>query len=87
MKKKNKPEPTPTSNFMKDLRKITKSTTFEDSKYSKIEKYISTGDFGLNRILSGSIYNGIPEGKVIILGGESQCIPRSQKVTILKKRF
>lgn len=59
-------------NLMKDIRKRTGSESFKDSKYGEISTWISTGDYGLNRILTGDIYKGIPSGKVVILGGESQ---------------
>jgi RecA/RadA recombinase len=59
-------------NLMKDIRKRTGSTTFKDSKYGEVSTWISTGDYGLNRIISGDIYKGIPSGKVVLLGGESQ---------------
>ena len=58
--------------LMKDIRKNTGSTTFKESKYGEIGTWISTGDYGLNRILTGDIYKGIPSGKLTILGGESQ---------------
>jgi len=59
------------NSFLKDLRKVTDSTSFASSKFGSIEEYIDTGDYGLNRILSGSIYKGIPSGRVVLIGGES----------------
>lgn len=58
--------------LLKDIRKTTESTTFENSKYGKITRWINTGDYGLNRIISGDIHKGIPSGKVILISGESQ---------------
>lgn len=60
--------------FMKQLRKKTGSTSFTDSKYGRIDHYIDTGSLGLNRIISGSIYKGIPSGKVVIVAGDSQTL-------------
>jgi hypothetical protein len=58
--------------LLRGIRKITKSDSFENSKYSEVKEWISTGDYGLNRIISGSIYKGIPAGRVVLIGGESQ---------------
>src|SRR5210317_142317 len=60
------------SSFIKDLRKSTGSESFSSSKYGTVQEWIDTGDFGLNRIISGSIRKGIPTGRVIVLAGESQ---------------
>ena len=61
--------------------------SFTESKYGDINNWISTGSYALNRIISGSIYKGIPSGRVIILGGESSCTPINRKIMILRKRF
>lgn len=37
----------------------------------KISNYVPTGNYLLNAQLTGSIYNGIPEGRVWIMAGES----------------
>jgi recombination protein RecA len=58
--------------LLKDVRKSTGSTSFKDSKYSEITDWIDTGSYGLNRIISGDIHRGIPSGRVILMGGESQ---------------
>lgn len=57
--------------MLSSLRKVTGSLSFEDSKLGIISRYISTGSFALNRIISGDIYKGIPCGRVIIISGES----------------
>lgn len=57
--------------LMKKISKDTDSTNIEDSKFSKIEFFIDTGDFALNKIISGDFKNGIPSGKLTILAGES----------------
>ena len=58
-------------NFLKKLSEETGAISFTESKYGDINNWISTGSYALNRIISGSIYKGIPSGRVIILGGES----------------
>jgi RecA/RadA recombinase len=52
------------------LRKHTKSDSFANNK-NKGGGNISTGDYGLNRIISGDINKGIPNGKIVLFGGES----------------
>lgn len=74
-------------NFLKKLSEETGAVSFTESKYGDINNWISTGSYALNRIISGSIYKGIPSGRVIILGGESSCTPINRKIMILRKRF
>jgi len=58
--------------LLKDVRKITDSESFATSELGIVKHWISTGDLGLNRIISGDCHKGIPSGRIIILGGESQ---------------
>jgi RecA/RadA recombinase len=60
------------NSFIKSIRKTTDSQSFESSSYGDVTEWIDTGDYALNRIISGDIYKGIPAGKVIALAGESQ---------------
>lgn len=60
------------ASLLNDLRKELNSTNFTNSKFSVVTDFISTGDYGLNRIISGSIYGGVPAGRVIVFGGEEQ---------------
>jgi RecA/RadA recombinase len=60
------------SSLLTSVRKITDSNNFEESCYGVIKNFISTGDYGLNRIITGSTKKGIPSGKTIIIAGESQ---------------
>ncbi len=39
--------------------------------YSDITSFIDTGSYSLNALLSGSIYGGIPAGKITAIAGES----------------
>lgn len=57
--------------MMDQVRKVTESTNFSSSVYGDISGYISTGSYALNRIISGSVYGGIPTGRNILFGGES----------------
>ena len=74
-------------NFLKKFSEETGAVSFTESKYGDINNWISTGSYALNRIISGSIYKGIPSGRVIMLGGESSCTPINRKIIILRKRF
>ena len=58
--------------LLREIRKNTGSTSFNESKFGRIDSYIDTGILALNRIISGDIYLGIPAGKVIMLNGENQ---------------
>lgn len=57
--------------FMKALSKETGSESFNDSKLTKVSHYISTGNYALNRIISGSIHNGLPAGIISVFAGDS----------------
>jgi len=46
-------------------------STLENSIYSDINEYIDTGSFALNRLISGTIFGGIPSGRVISFYGDS----------------
>ncbi len=56
---------------LRELRKKTGSESYVTTKYGTVNSWISSGDYGLNRLMSGSIYKGIPEGKIVQLAGES----------------
>jgi len=42
-----------------------------ENKFSKIDEYISTGNYVLNAQLSGSLFGGIPNTRSVALSGES----------------
>jgi RecA/RadA recombinase len=59
-------------------------SVMSDSIYAEISEYIDTGSYALNRLISGSIYGGIPSGRVISFYGDSGtgksfCIGRAIK--------
>jgi len=60
------------SGLLKSIRKRTESTTFSESDWVDVKDYISTGSYAINRIISGDIYKGIPEGRIIAIAGMSQ---------------
>jgi RecA/RadA recombinase len=57
--------------FLGGLRKSLGSESFATSRAARINDWIDTGNYALNRIVSGSVYNGIPAGRVVLLSGDS----------------
>ena len=47
------------------------STYLSESTLSRVDEYIDTGSLALNAIISGSMYKGIPVGRVVQFAGES----------------
>ena len=47
------------------------ATYLSDSTLSRVDSWIDTGSYVLNAIVSGSVYGGIPKGRVVMLAGES----------------
>jgi RecA/RadA recombinase len=56
------------SKFRKNL---TKSITGISTGFNDPDTWISTGSYGLNFLISGDFYRGIPMGKVSVFAGES----------------
>jgi RecA/RadA recombinase len=46
-------------------------STLSSSIYSNINEYIETGSYAMNRLISGSLFGGIPSGRVVAFAGES----------------
>lgn len=67
------------SKFQKSLTKSIKgiSTGFNDP-----DTWISTGNYALNKRISGDFHKGIPLGKVTVFAGESGCLPTTAQVVI-----
>jgi len=53
--------------FLGDMTKINPFV----NQYADVDKYIDTGSYILNALLSGSIYKGLPGNKITALAGES----------------
>lgn len=68
--------------LLKDLKKKTGAVSFKESKWAQPAYYISSGDYGVNQIISGSIYKGVPAGRVTVFAGESQSLKTVQVVRI-----
>jgi len=60
--------------LMDEIDEINPYATYLDkSTLSRVDKYIDTGSLALNAIISGSLYKGIPEGRVVQFAGPSGC--------------
>lgn len=59
------------NSFLQQIKEATGGESFAQSRFGDVNNWISTGSYALNRILSGSIYKGIPSGRIVVLGGES----------------
>lgn len=49
------------------------ASRLSESNYGNIDEYIDTGSYALNRLITGSIYKGIPRGRVVSFCGEPSC--------------
>lgn len=58
--------------ILKSYRKNTKTSSVKDSPYSKINGFIDTGCYAINRVITGDIHKGIPFGRITDIYGESQ---------------
>lgn len=58
--------------LLKRIRKNIGCESFSTSKLCLIDHFISTGIPALNRIMTGSIYRGVPSGRITIMAGVSQ---------------
>ena len=54
------------------FRKSVGTYSVAESPFIKITGTLDTGCYAINRVVSGSIYSGIPEGRIIDIYGESQ---------------
>lgn len=50
---------------------ITKSITGISTGFNDPDTWVSTGSYGLNYLISGNFYGGVPMGKVTVFAGES----------------
>lgn len=53
-----------------------------ESKTALIKDYINTGSYILNACMTGSLFKGVPTGRVLTLAGEPGCLKKSEKVEI-----
>lgn len=46
------------------------------------EEWLSSGNYALNRIMSGSYFNCFPMSKLSLLAGPSGCLPAAEKINV-----
>ena len=57
---------------LKSIKKNTGAETLADSTLAKVTDYLSTGNYAINRVLTGDIYKGFPTGRISCIAGASQ---------------
>jgi hypothetical protein len=62
------------------------SAYLNESTLSSVDDWIDTGSMVLNALISGSLYGGIPKGRVTQFAGPSMCITKNQKIRVYKMR-
>lgn len=69
-----------------DVSKLHKSITKQvkniSTGFNDPDTWISTGNFALNKKISGDFNKGIPLGKITMFAGESGCLPASANVIV-----
>lgn len=82
MAKKKEEMPSALNDAFKALSKMnTDSSTLSENALSVVDEYIDTGSMALNAIISGSLYGGVPKGRITGLVGPTG----SGKTLILNK--
>lgn len=61
---------------------VTKSVPGMSVGFRDPDTWVSTGNYTLNKLISGSFKRGIPLGKVSVFAGESGCLPETAMVTV-----
>lgn len=57
---------------LKSIKKNTNAESLEESTLAKVTDYLSTGNYAINRVLTGDIYKGFPAGRISCIAGASQ---------------
>ena len=57
--------------ILKDIKKTTGAESLVESSYADVKKFLDTGSFALNRVLTGDIHKGFPVGRISTLFGQS----------------
>ena len=69
----------------KVLDKLNSNATFLDgNSLSTVNEWIDTGSYALNAIISGSLYGGVPMGRLTALIGAESCLTANQKIRVFK---
>jgi RecA/RadA recombinase len=60
------------NDVIKTIKKSTGAEALNNSTLAKPTDFLSTGSFAINRVISGSINNGFPVGRITCIAGASQ---------------
>ena len=61
----------PTMDFLKDFEKEISSLEDVSSSAEPPRFYFSYGNYALNRVMTGNLYNGVPQGRITAIAGPS----------------
>lgn len=56
----------------------------DDNSLSTVNSWIDTGSYALNAIISGSLYGGVPMGRLTGLIGPESCLTANQRIRVFK---
>ena len=56
---------------LKSIKKTTGAENLQESSYAEVNEFLDTGNYALNRVLTGDIHKGIPVGRISTLFGQS----------------
>ena len=56
---------------LKTINKMTGAERLDESTYAEVKEFYDSGNYALNRVLTGSVHTGIPRGRIVTLFGES----------------
>lgn len=59
------------NDVIKNIKKSTGAETLEESSYAEVKEFLDSGNYGLNRVLTGDIHKGFPVGRISTLFGQS----------------
>ena len=71
--------------FLKDFKKKLQKLESVEYGISPVSRWYSTGNYSLNRVLSGSYFKGIPESRVSLLAGPSSSGKSFLTANVLKQ--
>lgn len=67
------------------LKKKIELSPIDESDLVRPKDFISTGVYSVNKIISGSIFKGVPTNRITTFYGESGCVPSSTKIYVAIK--
>ena len=70
------------NDFTKSMGKEYDGFVLDKSPFAVVKEWINTGNYILNAQIGGSIFKGIPSGRVTMLNGEEGCLHPDQKITV-----